>query len=183
MFDVEFRRPARHTAPFLSVLLALALPVCAAAQTVPSPEDVLGHGLGQRFTDHAGVLRYMDALAAAAPAQVRVQRYGETPEGRGLVQVVIARADYLSRLEEILDRNRRLADPATPVAMAREIAATNPAVVWYSYGIHGNESSSSEAAMWTAWDLVRGAPEVAGVLDSVVVVIDPVANPDGRTAT
>jgi hypothetical protein len=46
--------------------------------------------------------------------------------------------------------------------------------------VHGNESSSSEAAMWTAWDLARDAPEVAGVLDSLVVIIDPVANPDGR---
>ena len=34
--------------------------------------------------------------------------------------------------------------------------------------------------MWTAWDLARGAVEVRGVLDSVVVVIDPVTNPDGR---
>ncbi|MEX0979791.1 MAG: M14 family zinc carboxypeptidase, partial [Gemmatimonadota bacterium] len=48
------------------------------------------------------------------------------------------------------------------------------------YGVHGNESSSSEAAIWTAWDLASGASEVAGVLDSAVVVIDPAANPDGR---
>ncbi len=34
--------------------------------------------------------------------------------------------------------------------------------------------------MWTAWDLARGAAEVRGVLDSVVVIIDPVTNPDGR---
>ena len=34
--------------------------------------------------------------------------------------------------------------------------------------------------MWTAWDLVRGADAVAGVLDSVVVVLDPIVNPDGR---
>ena len=34
--------------------------------------------------------------------------------------------------------------------------------------------------MWTAWDLARGAPEVAGVLDSLVVVMEPVVNPDGR---
>jgi hypothetical protein len=149
-------------------------------QAVPSPEQVLGHGIGQRFTDHAGVLHYMEALAAAVPQMVRLQRYGESVEGRALVQVTIARADRLAQLDEILGRNRLLADPATPAARARDIAASNPAVVYFSYGIHGNESSSSEAAMWTAYDLVRGAPEVAGVLDSLVVVIDPVANPDGR---
>jgi hypothetical protein len=152
----------------------------AAAQAVPSPEQVLGYALGERFTDHAGVVRYMEALAAAVPAMVRVQSYGATPEHRQLVQLIVARQDYMARIDEVLVRNRQLADPATPAARAGEIAATNPAVVFFSYGVHGNESSSSEAAMWTAWDLVRGATELAGVLDSVVVVIDPVANPDGR---
>jgi hypothetical protein len=93
---------------------------------------------------------------------------------------VIARQDHLAGLDDILARNRLLADPATPVGRARDVAVGNPAVLFFSYGVHGNESSSSEAAMWTAWDLVRGAPEVAGVLDSAIVVIDPVANPDGR---
>jgi hypothetical protein len=162
----------------LSVLAGGA--TTAAAQVVPSPEEVLGYGIGERFTDHGGVVRYMEALAAAAPDMVRVKRYGESVEGRALVQVVIARRDNLARLDEILSRNRLLADPATPAARAREIAASNPAVLFFSYGVHGNESSSSEAALWTAWDLVRGAAEVAGVLDSAVVVIDPVANPDGR---
>jgi hypothetical protein len=181
---------------FSAVLLLLALPPHASAmqvtdtparplaqspaQAAPSPEQVLGYGIGERFTDHAGVVRYMEALAAAVPDMVRLERYGESVEGRALVQVVIARRDNLARLDEILSRNRLLADPATPGARAREIAASNPAVLFFSYGVHGNESSSSEASMWTAWDLVRGAPEVAGVLDSAVVVIDPVANPDGR---
>jgi hypothetical protein len=163
-----------------ALLAAPPIAATAAAQAVPSPQQVLGYAIGERFTDHAGVVRYMEALAAAVPQMVRVERYGTTPEGRPLIQVTIARPDHLSRLDEILDRNRLLADPATPAARGREIAATNPAVVWFSYGVHGNESSASEAALWTAWDLVRGAPDVAGVLDSAVVVIDPVANPDGR---
>jgi hypothetical protein len=178
------RRAGRLTASLgtaaFSLILAAAPAVPALGQAVPSPEQVLGFALGDRFTDHAGVVRYMDALAEAVPSMVRVQRYGETPEGRALVQVAIARHDQLARLDEILALNRQLADPATPAARAREIAATNPVVVFFSYGVHGNESSSSEAAMWTAWDLVRGAADLAGALDSVVVVIDPVANPDGR---
>src|SRR5690606_41872943 len=46
--------------------------------------------------------------------------------------------------------------------------------------VHGNEASSSEAALYTMWDLLRGASEVQGVLDSVVVVFEPAVNPDGR---
>lgn len=163
------------------VVASIAAPaaVRAAQEPVPSPAEVLGHELGERFTDHDGVVRYFQALAAASPL-VELRRYGETAEGRPLLRAVIARADYRARLDEILDRNRELAEPDTPEARAREIVASNPAVVYFSYGVHGNESSSSEAAMWTAWDLAAGRESVAGVLDSVVVVIDPAVNPDGR---
>jgi hypothetical protein len=173
-------RSATASVALLAGLLAVLSAEPATAQAVPSPEQVLGYPLGERFTDHAGVVRYLEALAAAVPAMARLQEYGTTPERRQLVQLIVARPDRMARLDEILAANRLLADPATPAARARDIAATNPAVVFFSYGVHGNESSSSEAAMWTAWDLVRGASELAGVLDSVVVVIDPVANPDGR---
>jgi hypothetical protein len=177
--------PVHQPARFVLLLCALLLAQPASARqsdrnsVPPSPAEVLGHELGARFTDHAGVVRYMEALAAASPL-VQVQRYGETPEGRPLLQVVIARADYRARLDEILDRNRELSEPETSEARARQIAASNPAVLYFSYGVHGNESSSSEAALWTAWDLARGAASVAGVLDSAVVIIDPVVNPDGR---
>lgn len=168
-----------RTIAFLTLVAAAAPALAQAPATVPSPAEVLGHELGERFTDHAGVVRYMEALDASSP-RVQVRRYGTTVEGRPLLQVVIAREDYMARLDEVLALNRELSDPDTPPARAREIAARNPAVVYFSYGVHGNESSSSEAAMWTAWDLARGAESVAGVLDSVVVVIDPAVNPDGR---
>jgi hypothetical protein len=154
-------------------------PRSVAAQAPPSPQDVLGWELGERFTDVAAVGRYVEALAAASPL-VSVDRYGETPEGRPLLQILVASASHRARLDEILAANRELSNPETPEARAAEIVRANPAVVYFSYGVHGNESSSSEAALWTTWDLARGAPEVAGVLDSVVVVIDPVVNPDGR---
>jgi hypothetical protein len=140
---------------------------------------VLGYGLGERFTPYAGVREYMRALDAASPA-VEIRPYGMTAEGRQLYQVVIATPEHMQRLPQILAANAELARVETTAERARQIATTNPAVVYFSYGVHGNESSSSEAAMWTAWDLARNAPEVRGVLDSLVVVIDPTTNPDGR---
>lgn len=157
----------------------LALPLQAQQARIPSPADVLGYPLGERFTDHANLLRYLDALAAAVP-NVKIRRYGETNEGRSLIQVVIARPDYMARLDELLARNRELARLTTTDARARAIAASTPVVVYFSYGVHGNESSSSEAALWTAWSLASNAEGARGVLDSVIVVIDPAVNPDGR---
>lgn len=177
----SYRRPATRFFHAAAVLLAAALgaPASGAAQAPPSPEQVLGWDLGERFTDVAAVGRYFETLAAASPL-VSVAEYGASAEGRPLLQVLVASAAHRSRLDEILAANRELSDPETTASRADEIVRSNPAVVYFSYGVHGNESSSSEAALWTAWDLARGAPEVAGVLDSVVVVIDPVVNPDGR---
>jgi hypothetical protein len=156
----------------------LAAPPLAAQQAPPSPAEVLGYELGERFTPYAGVQRYAQALAQASD-RVDYRPYGTTPEGRQLFQLVIGTPQNLQRLNAILAANAELARGAG-AERAREIAASNPAVVYFSYGVHGNESSSSEAALYTAWDLAREAPEVAGVLNDLVVVIDPVTNPDGR---
>ncbi|MEX2531530.1 MAG: M14 family zinc carboxypeptidase [Gemmatimonadota bacterium] len=146
---------------------------------VPSPAEVLGYEIGERFTPVSGIERYLRTLADSSEL-VSLDTYGETVEGRPLLQAVVALPRYRARMDEILAANRELIDPDTPEERAREIAAENPAVIYLTYGIHGNESSSSEAALWTAFDLASGAPGVAGVLDSLVVVIDPAANPDGR---
>jgi hypothetical protein len=169
-----------RSAPLLAAALLAAAPAALRAQAAPpSPAQVLGYELGERFTPYAGVQQYSRTLADASPL-VEYRPYGRTYEGRELFQLVIASPENLRRMDAVLAANAELARPETSPERARQIAASNPAVVYFSYGVHGNESSSSEAALYTAWDLARGAPEVAGVLDEVVVVIDPVANPDGR---
>lgn len=154
-------------------------PVADVAAGVPTPAEVLGYELGEDFTCYTRILQYLNEVAEASP-RVSLQRYGRSAEGRYLVQVLVAREDYKDRMDEILHLNRELADPATTPARADSIASVNPAVVYFSYGVHGSETSSSEAALWDIWDLAADAPGVTGVLDSVVVVIDPNGNPDGR---
>src|SRR5687768_12173862 len=139
---------------------ALLFSVAAAAQSAPpSPEQVLGYPLGERFTPYAGVQQYARALAAAAPDRVRYQPYGQTYEGRELSQLDISRPDVMGRLYAVLAANAELTRTDLTPARAAQVAASNPAVVYFSYGVHGNETSSSEAAMWTAYDLARGAAE------------------------
>ena len=154
-------------------------PAAGAGTSVPSPADILGHSLGERFTTTDEVLQYARALDQASDL-VTVHEYGRTPEGRPLVQIIIASGEHRGRLDAIRADVGRLRDASLSAGEARAIAARNPAIVWFSYGVHGNESSSTEAALWTAWDIVRGAPTVAGVLDSLVILIDPMNNPDGR---
>jgi hypothetical protein len=150
---------------------------------IPTVEDVLGYASGERITWHRDTLRYFEALEKAAPDRVRVQRYGSTWEGRELIYVIVTAADNLSRIDDIKANMQRLRDPAgTSAAEARRIIEDQPAITWLSYGVHGNEISSTDAAMMTAYHLLAATndPRVDDILENTVVIIDPMQNPDGR---
>jgi hypothetical protein len=60
--------------------------------------------------------------------------------------------------------------------------AASPVVVWLVHGVHGNEISSSDAALLEAYHLLAstGDADVDVVLRDALVLIDPMQNPDGR---
>ncbi len=153
----------------------------AFAQGVLSPESFLGYSLGSRFTPHYKIVEYFKRLAASAPAMMKLEQYGDTYEGRPLLLAYIASPENLQRLEDIRLNNLRLAGK-TGIASDKGTADENaPSIVWLSYNVHGNEPSSSEAAMKTAYELLNPANAVAKTwLQHVVVIIDPCVNPDGR---
>jgi len=61
-------------------------------QNIPSPANVLGYRLGERFTEYAATVDYMEKLAAASD-KVTLGSYGETYEGRPLIYLVITSAN------------------------------------------------------------------------------------------
>lgn len=71
---------------------------------------------------------------------------------------------------ELVDPNKHIGD-----------YADHKSIVLLGYNVHGNEPSSSEAAMLTAYYYVAGLhKEVTNALDESVIMIDPAFNPDGR---
>ncbi len=150
---------------------------------IPTFHQVLGYDAGDRVTSSEGIVRYMQALAAAAPNRLKVFEYGETWEGRKLIYAAVGSEANIRRLTEIRAQMQRIADPRkTPEADARKIMAGLPAVVWLSYGVHGNELSSPDAGLLTAYHLLaaRNDKLVDQIMANVLVLIDPIQNPDGR---
>jgi len=148
--------------------------------TVPSPAAFLGRPIGAEFTHHDRILAYLGALAAASD-RVRLVDYGTTYEGRPLRLAFISSPRNLQHLEEIRAAHLRLADPARLGDGERErLLQTTPPIVWLAYGVHGNETSSPEAAMIVAYALAASTGPAAAALDDLVVVIDPLVNPDGH---
>lgn len=151
--------------------------------SIPTIRDVLGYGPGDRITWHRDVIRYFDALAEAVPDRIQLVEYARSWQGRELIYAVVSSAENSARLDEAKANMQALADPReTNAAAAERIIAEQPAVTWLSYGVHGNEISSTDAAMLTAYHLLasRGDALVDAVLENSLVVIDPMQNPDGR---
>jgi hypothetical protein len=148
---------------------------------VPTTEKVLGYAIGDRMTDHAALQTYMQALARD-PGRVFQRTYGLTHETRALRYLILSHPDNMSRLEEIRSRSVRLSDPRGLDPQAtEEIIRTNPVIVWLSYSVHGDEHSSTEAALAVAYHLAAARDErTLAMLREVVVIIVPVQNPDGR---
>jgi hypothetical protein len=150
---------------------------------IPTVRKVLGYDAGERISSHANLMRYMEALAAAAPSRMKIFEYGKTWEGRKLIYAAIGSETNLRRLNEVRSAMQQLADPRkTSAEAARKLWVGLPAVVWLGYGVHGNEISSPDAALMTAYHLlaVRNDKMVQDILASVLVLIDPIQNPDGR---
>jgi len=146
------------------------------AQKMQSPDEFLGYKLGSQFTSHYRLTDYFRYVAATSK-QVRLVQYGTTNESRPLMAMFIASAENIGKLESIRANNLRLAGVDKTAA-----ASTGaPVIVWLSYNVHGNEPSSSEAAMQTLYDMANPANQRAQAwLKNTVVVIDPCLNPDGR---
>ena len=150
---------------------------------IPTLEEVAGHGFGEAVTPPDDVIRYMEALSDAAPDRTRLVRYAESWEGRPLVVLVIGSPERMTRLDEVKAGIARLADPrGLSDDEAEALLAELPVVTALMHGVHGNEISSSGAAMAEAYHLLAAIEDadVDLILSESLVLIDPMENPDGR---
>jgi hypothetical protein len=153
-----------------------------ADDSIPSFKQVFELDWGTEISNHQQIEQYLRTLADAAPDRTRLVEYGQSYEGKKLYYLVISSPQNIARLEEIQANIQRLADPRTcDEIQAREIIGKTPAIIWLGYCVHGNEPSTSDAALITAWHLLADKrQETKAVLDKLVIIIDPLQNPDGR---
>src|SRR5687767_8158781 len=101
--------------------LLFPLPIVAAAQhsynasgsfdpAVPTPKSVLGYEVGERFTPHHMLMRYIDRLAATSK-RLRVDTVAHTFEGRESVLITATSEANHARMPQIRADARRIGDP------------------------------------------------------------------------
>jgi len=147
------------------------------AQSIQSPDIFLGYPLGSQYTLHYKIVDYFKRITDAAPQKIKLESYGKTNEGRELFIAIASTNENMQRIEEIRKNNLRLAG----VLNDQPGDVNMPTIVWLSYNVHGNETSSSEVAMKLLFEIANNQNlDLNNWLKNSVVIIDPCLNPDGR---
>lgn len=153
------------------------LPWATLDKDVPDPAGVTGAQPGQRPLNPEEALNYLRQLAESSP-RARLVEYARSHEGRPLVYLAISDEKTIADLDAFKEHHAGLMDPRTGKA---DDAAGTRAVAWMAYGIHGDELSSTDAAVTLAYWLVAGQdPRARTLRERLVILIDPCENPDGR---
>ncbi|HEX4153639.1 MAG TPA: M14 family zinc carboxypeptidase, partial [Steroidobacteraceae bacterium] len=165
----------RFSSPWVSYL--------PASPTVPSPRDFLHRipGAPGELVDSATAYAYARALGAASP-RVRVSTIGRSEEGRDIVLIAVADEQGIRDLDRLKSATAALADPrkTDPTAAAQIISGARP-IYYFNAALHSDETGSTETMLELAYRLaVSEQPMIRRIRENVVVLINPVSNPDGR---
>ena len=148
---------------------------------VSNPETILGFEVGARVASPAQITKAIKIWADQSD-RIKVIEYARSHEGRPLHAVFISSPDNLSKLDGIKAKIASLSDARSlGDDKASEIINDLPAIAWMAYSIHGNETSGADAALASIFHLIASVEkDVESMLDNMIVIIDPLMNPDGR---
>jgi hypothetical protein len=154
-----------------------------ASSSVPSPRAFLKRiaGAPGELVDSATAYGYARALADASP-RVELFTIGRSEEGRDIVLLAIADEKGIQSLEQLKRDTAALADPrTTDPAAAEQIVARARPIYYFNAALHSDETGSTESVLELAYRLaVSDQPMIQRVRENLVVLINPVSNPDGR---
>ena len=167
----------------LLLLAATLLPLCP-AQTIPTPESVLGHKPGDDFylANYQESRDYFRRLAAASN-RIKIINVGKTTRGLDWEIAIISSPANLAALDRQKQISQRLAhgrglDDAAAHALARE----GKAIVHIDGGLHSTEVAGAQQSIALAYKLVstQGDPDIDAIFDNVILMLWPTLNPDGQ---
>ncbi len=141
----------------LASLLFAALPLMAQQNNADwiTPAEKSNY---QTTSDYAETMAYLRRIQSAAPGQVKIEKFGETGEGREL-DIVIATKDGIF-------------DPAA-------IRAAHRPIVLVQNSIHAGEMDGKDACLALLRDMVITKTQQR-LLDNAVFVFIPIYNADGH---
>jgi hypothetical protein len=148
---------------------------------ITHPDEFLGFGIGERVAAPWQITSALKTWSTQSD-RIKVVEYARTHENRPLHAVFISSPDNINNLDAIKKNISALADArSTSDRDAKSIIDDMPAVAWMAYSIHGNETSGADGALAAMYHLIASTDEdVINMLNKMVIIVDPLMNPDGR---
>ena len=148
---------------------------------IDNPSQFLDFNYGDRVATPEQVTDALNKWSKQSN-KLKVVEYAKTHEGRPLHAVFISSPENLNNLDKIKNKISELSDARnTSDREATQIIKTLPAVAWMAYSIHGNETSGGDAALGLIYHLIANQDkDILNMLDEMIIIIDPLMNPDGR---
>jgi hypothetical protein len=141
---------------------------------IPKPEEVTGYRVGEIIYPPHMHAAYVEALAEVSDRMV-VNIIGRSHFGRPIHQVTFSSPANLARLDEIKQTQRSLLNENAP-----EPPADHPVIMQFTFGVHGSEPSSYDAAPAMLYYLAAAqGPEIETLLEEAVINLIVPINPDG----
>jgi len=149
-------------------------------ENIKSPEEFLGYPIGEMHTRHDLIVSYMTYLSNTSD-KADMFSYATSYEGRKLIYLIVSSPKKINNIDEIRKSHLSYIKPDDENYIQSDKPTDFPVIINLGYNVHGNEPSSSEAAMLTAYTLISSkSKEVEEYLENSIVLIDPTINPDGR---
>ena len=169
----------------LSLLIAILLSAGVAAQSkVPAPESVIGFvpGAEHKLATYDQTIEYFKKLDAASDQMTLVEA-GTSTQGRTFYFALISSKDNLKKIDRYREIARRLSRPeGLSEAQATALAREGKPLVHIDGGLHSTEVAGPQHTLLLAHDLLakQNDPQVARILDNVILMLWPTINPDGH---
>ncbi|MEM0909591.1 MAG: M14 metallopeptidase family protein [Pseudomonadota bacterium] len=142
--------------------------------SIPTPEDVFGYPMGTWHIRHDQVVQYLQTLAEKSD-RLSLEVIGHSHQQRPLMVLSITGEDNRKRLEQIRQNRVNAMQEGTTFNNENE-----PLIIYMGYGVHGNEPSTTNAALLIAYYLAAANDErVNAMLKDTVILLDASMNPDG----
>ena len=143
--------------------------------SIPTPESVIGHQVGEFHVSHDKLSHYVQELSKASNRVKLVER-GKTYENRTSWLMIITSESNHSNLEEIRQQHLKLSDSKNEDIDVSKM----PIVVYQGFSVHGDEPSGSNASLLLMYHLLASdSNETQQLLENTVILLDPSFNPDG----
>lgn len=138
-------------------------------KSIPTPEEFLGFGLGERHIRYDQLVGYVKAVDSQS-SRVQSTSMGRTNQFREQWLVTISSEKNLAKLDNILASRNDLSSKNS----------NEPLIIWLGYSLHGDELSGANAAMIVLYHLAASKNQsINNWLQDTIIVMEPSSNPDG----